>query len=299
MIYEITERLKVIEEKMDKVPYVEVLSIEEWERKAQKELQGKIKSYAQITVCKMEEGDSYLLGSMLIPVKNNIKEKKSFFFVIEKRGITFIDDLGMVESLLSKIADHKTWRKPGTKSLLYTFLESLISKDFIYLEELENRLAKLEDSVLNGGLDNFNHKLMNFRKEIAIWYSYYSQLIEITRKLRENEGEFFEDDGLRLFELFSDHVHSLQNSSQSLREYAVQIREAYQAEIDIKQNKIMEILTIVTTLCLPLTLITGWYGMNFEGMPELKWKYGYPGIIVVSIFVIMGCMWWFKKKKFI
>lgn len=164
---------------------------------------------------------------------------------------------------------------------------------------MENRLAKIEDSVLNGGLDNFNHKMMAFRKELSIWHNYYLQLLEMSRKMRENESDFFKEDGLRLFELFSDHVISLQNSTQFLREYAIQIREVYQAQIDIKQNKIMEILTIVTTLFLPLTLITGWYGMNFEYMPELKWKYGYPAMILVSVIVVVVCMWWFKRKKFL
>ena len=60
----------------------------------------------------------------------------------------------------------------------------------------------------------------------------------------------------------------------------------------------MKLLTIVTTVFMPLTLITGWYGMNFINMPELQWEYGYPAIIIVSILVIIGCMSVFRRKHY-
>lgn len=90
----------------------------------------------------------------------------------------------------------------------------------------------------------------------------------------------------------------LRNEAQLLREYCLQVRELFQAEIDIRQNRIMKILTIVTTIFLPLSLLAGWYGMNFTGMPELTWKYGYPAVIAVSILVVAVCLWIMKKKKF-
>ena len=90
----------------------------------------------------------------------------------------------------------------------------------------------------------------------------------------------------------------LRNEAQLLREYCLQVRELFQAEIDIRQNRIMKILTIVTTIFLPLSLLAGWYGMNFTGMPELTWKYGYPTVIAVSILVVTVCLWIMKKKKF-
>lgn len=93
-------------------------------------------------------------------------------------------------------------------------------------------------------------------------------------------------------------IARLKNEAQILREYGLQIRELFQAEIDIRQNRIMKILTIVTTIFLPLTLVAGWYGMNFSNMPELSWKYGYPAVIVISLVIVMICLWTMKKKKF-
>ena len=83
----------------------------------------------------------------------------------------------------------------------------------------------------------------------------------------------------------------------NLRDYVTQMREAYQAQVDIEQNQLMKFFTVITSLFLPLTLLVGWYGMNFSNMPELTWKYGYASIIVLSILICIGMIAWFKKKK--
>ena len=79
----------------------------------------------------------------------------------------------------------------------------------------------------------------------------------------------------------------------------MQLRDLYKAHIDIKQNRIMTVLTVVTTIFMPLTLIVGWYGMNFRFMPELKWKWGYPVVITISVLIVSGSLWFFKKKKWL
>ena len=81
-----------------------------------------------------------------------------------------------------------------------------------------------------------------------------------------------------------------------LREYASQVSSEYQAQVYIAQNRIMKLLTVVTTVCMPLSLIAGWYGMNFMNMPELHWAYGYPAVIALSALVVGGCILYFREK---
>ena len=81
-----------------------------------------------------------------------------------------------------------------------------------------------------------------------------------------------------------------------LQEYVEQVREAYQSQLDIEQNSIMKFFTVVTTIFLPLTLITGWYGMNML-IPEFQWKYGYLYVICLSFVVVLIMIGIFKKKK--
>lgn len=92
-------------------------------------------------------------------------------------------------------------------------------------------------------------------------------------------------------------VEQLQNHVHLLRENVLQIRELYQSIQDARQNKIMAVITIVTTIFLPLTLITGWYGMNFVYMPELQWRYGYFAVIMISLIIVIAEIIYFKKKN--
>ncbi len=75
------------------------------------------------------------------------------------------------------------------------------------------------------------------------------------------------------------------------------LRDLLQTRIDVKQNRIMTLLTVITTIFTPLTLLTGWYGMNFVYMPELRFKWSYPVVIAVSLSIAVGCIVYFKKKK--
>lgn len=89
----------------------------------------------------------------------------------------------------------------------------------------------------------------------------------------------------RLFHMLSHRLGRLREDAQLLREYCLQVRELFQTEVELRQNGITKTLTLVTTLCLPLSLVADWYGMNFTGMPELAWKYRCPTIIIASIFL--------------
>ena len=84
-----------------------------------------------------------------------------------------------------------------------------------------------------------------------------------------------------------------------MQDIVSQMREAYQSQLEIQQNDLMKVFTVVTTVFLPLNLITGWYGMNFKDMPELSWHYGYGSIIVVCFLIVIFLLYLFKKKKWI
>ena len=156
----------------------------------------------------------------------------------------------------------------------------------------------MEEDVSQEKISDFQTKLMPIRRELLNLRSYYDEIMDFTRELEENENGFFSDGEQRLFHMLEKRLGRLRDEAQLLREYCLQVRELFQAEIDIRQNRIMKILTIVTTIFLPLSLVAGWYGMNFVGMPELTWKYGYPAVIAVSAAIVLLSLWIMKKKKF-
>ena len=99
------------------------------------------------------------------------------------------------------------------------------------------------------------------------------------------------------WERYVHRTERLHQYAAEMKEYTQQIREIYQTQITLQQNRVMNFLTVVTTIFMPLTLITGWYGMNFYNMPELHWQYGYICVIIISIVVIIAECIYFKKKK--
>lgn len=259
-----------------------------------------IRDCKQIRITKTEVHSQYLFGTLYVPVKRaKANARVPVGFYVMKNLLVLVDTGGAVERTLHRLYARKKWISPTFGRVLYDFLEYLIGPDMVFLENMEGQLIQMEDAALNGDLDCFNHRMMAIRKELLYLHSYYEQLIDLGVELQENENVFFEEEELRYFKLFTKRVERLSNNSQLLREYSMQVREVYQAQVDIKQNQIMKVLTVVTTVFLPLSLIAGWYGMNFINMPELQWPFGYPLVILISILVLFICIWIFRRKKFL
>ena len=148
-------------------------------------------------------------------------------------------------------------------------------------------------------LDKYPDKLNDIRSFLMDMRIHYEQLLDFGQELEENENGFFKEENLRYFRLFTERVMRLMDQVNSLRDYTVQLRELFSTQLDIRMNRIMTVLTIVTVIFMPLTLIVGWYGMNFEYMPELQWRYSYVVVILVSAAILIGGIVWFRKKKWL
>ncbi|MHC1723755.1 MAG: CorA family divalent cation transporter [Aminipila sp.] len=253
-------------------------------------------SQNNIRFCKLESYADFLFGTLHIPKKREHNENISFAFYILENKLIFIDDTDIVKKNIEKIMGNKLRKGYTAERFLYDFLISLIEDDVLYLAEIEKDITKMEEVILAREVEDFNYKMLGLKKEISRLYRYYSQLTDLGESLFDNEMDFFGKDDVATFRIFADRVARLQGETQILREYAMQVQEVYQSEIGIRQNDVMKVLTMVTTIFLPLTLIAGWYGMNFTHMPELNWIYGYPMVIGLSITIVLVCLWIFKKK---
>lgn len=282
--------------------YVAVVSPEEWTRDKEKfnmgiDLEFEIEN---LFMTKAEVNYDSLTGSFIIPDRSDLLESSSrFAFALDERGIVFIDHDGYASSLVKRIAATKKWRYPGLERFIYDFLETIISGDLNMLERYEDEITIIEDRILEGNLTGELERNNEIRGELLKLKMYYEQLIDLGQELAENENDFFMSDNLRFFELFTARVTRLQRLVSTLKEYTMQVRELYQSELSVKQNRIMTVLTVVTTIIMPLTLVTGWYGMNFKYMPELDSPLAYPIVIGVVILMAISGIIYFKKKKWL
>ena len=99
--------------------------------------------------------------------------------------------------------------------------------------------------------------------------------------------------------IFTSRAARLHDYTENIRENLIQLHELYQAQIDIRQNETMAVLTVVTTIFLPLSLLAGWYGMNFTNMPLLNWKYGYLAVILLAAVILGLELRYFWKKGYL
>ena len=282
--------------------YVAVVSPEEWTRDKEKFNMGIDLEFEteNLFMTKAEVNYDSLTGSFIIPDRSDLLESSSrFAFALDERGIVFIDHDGYASSLVKRIATTKKWRYPGLERFIYDFLETIISGDLNMLERYEDEITIIEDRILDGNLTGELERNNEIRGELLKLKMYYEQLIDLGQELAENENDFFMSDNLRFFELFTARVTRLQGLVSTLKEYTMQVRELYQSELSVKQNRIMTVLTVVTTIIMPLTLVTGWYGMNFKYMPELDSPLAYPIVIGVVILMAVSGIIYFKKKKWL
>ena len=305
MYYKIRNTLEAIraEEIFDgEECYVAVVSPEEWTRDKEKfnmgiDLEFEIEN---LFMTKAEVNYDSLTGSFIIPDRSDLLESSNrFAFALDERGIVFIDHDGYAASLVKRIAATKKWRYPGLERFIYDFLETIISGDLNMLERYEDEITVIEDRILEGNLTGELERNNEIRGELLKLKMYYEQLIDLGQELAENENDFFVSDNLRFFELFTARVTRLQGLVSTLKEYTMQVRELYQSELSVKQNRIMTVLTVVTTIIMPLTLVTGRYGMKFKYMPELDSPLAYPVVIGVVILMAISGIIYFKKKKWL
>ena len=303
MYYLIEETLKKCSAKAchsGKGQYVAVLTPDEWAKEKDKFEMGIDIDFDTIEIynTKAEVNYDSVTGTFSIPDRSNMVDYKDFAFALDEKGIVFIDPNQNAIDLVNKISETKKWRMPSLERFIYDFLEQIIRGDLRLLEKYEAELDKIDKDVEkdnNPDMDRVND-IRGFLRDFRL---HYDHLIDLAQELEENENDFFKEENIRFFRLFSNRVSRLLDIVNSLLDYTSQIRDTYESRLDVKQNRIMTVLTVVTTIFMPLTLIVGWYGLNFKYMPELDKVWGYPVVIIVSILIGIGSLIFFKFKKWL
>ena len=249
---------------------------------------------------KAEVNYDSLTGSFQIPNRDDLEAPPACFaFALDEKGVVFIDNSGTAEAMIQEIRKRKHWREPCLERFLYDFLEQLVEKDLPLMEQYEQELNQIEDMILISPVKDGLARVNEIRSNVRVLLVHYEQVIDMTQELEENENGFFQEKNLRYMHLFMNRIMRRYDSAVSLREHTIQVRDLYNSRMEVNLNQTMTILTVITTIFMPLTLIAGWYGMNFRYMPELQWEYGYPVVILVSILIVILCLVIFKKKKWL
>ena len=248
---------------------------------------------------KSESHPGFDFISLLVPKRNGRNQAFHLCAYFRKNLLLLYSDnpgeYGKIRRLFEELDIH-SYPNGGLARLLCAYLDQLIHDDAQVLEDLEQRIFELEDQLLTGKKSDCVKEIVAFRRKLTPLKRFYDGLYAIAQAAEENDNGLVPKNELRYFKMLRQRADRLGQSVLTLREYVAQVREAYQAQVDINLNNLMKIFTVVTVIFLPLTLIAGWYGMNFD-MPEYRLSFGYPLVIAASLLILAVCLILFKRKK--
>ncbi len=252
---------------------------------------------------KLEDHTDYLflVVRMLYnqPDSDELQSEQLSFILLENCLITFQERAGDVfEAIRERIRNnHGRIRRMSADYLLYALMDAIVDNYFLIMEstgekieEIEQSMMERPDSVLLNELYRMKRELLYIRK--CTW-----PLREAVGGLERGESALLrEPTGPFIRDLY-DHTIQVIDTVETFRDMLSGVQDLYLSSMGHKTNQVMQVLTIIATIFIPLTFVAGIYGMNFEYMPELGWKYSYLLFWMVILLLTIGMVIYFRRKK--
>lgn len=269
------------------------------------------------SVCRLEPAywvgvkllEGHLYGTFCFHKNTDAKKRAiSAAFLLDEQEFLLValkDEEGMLKQMREYLSEKASEDPNQMEEGLEAVFDSILKQGQQKIEEMEKYLIEMEREIVGGRINrNRNRSIFECKRLLTVWKNDYARFLDLIEgingleeKKKETQGQILNEESACYFRIYENKLKHLTEETQFLYEELVRIREALDAALSYEQNRIMKVFTTVTTVFMPLTLITGWYGMNFERMPELHWQYGYVFVGVISILVILVCIWFFRRKK--
>jgi magnesium transporter len=188
-------------------------------------------------------------------------------------------------------------RKRGSDYLAYALLDTIVDHYFKSLEELVEKIEDLQDQVITDPgkeilnvIQQLKHEMLFVRR--SVW-----PLREIITSLIRDESRLIDEKITIYLRDLYDHTLQVIDTVESIRDMLSGLLDVYLSSVSNRMNEVMKVLTIIATIFIPLTFIAGIYGMNFNYMPELNWKWSYPVLWLVMLAILAVMIVWLKRRK--
>lgn len=182
---------------------------------------------------------------------------------------------------------------------LYLLIDLVVDNYFSVGDRIEARIEKLEEDILMHTKKSHLSEIIGLRSEILWLKKMLGPQKEVINTLNKKDLRLIDDQLQKYFSDIYENAVKISETFETYRDLMGNLREAYQSSIANRANEIMRVFTAITTIFMPLTVITGIYGMNFDHMPELHTKYGYYGVIGVMLTLGCGMLYVFRKKEWL
>ncbi|HAE87731.1 TPA: magnesium and cobalt transport protein CorA, partial [Candidatus Marinimicrobia bacterium] len=219
---------------------------------------------------------------------------KNFLFTFqEKPGDVF-------EPVRDRLRQHKgRIRSLGPDYLAYALIDAIVDNYFLVLEKMGDRIEALEERLVQNPTDDILQMLHRLKREMIYLRKSVWPLRELLSGLERSESSLIQQSTGVYFRDVYDHTIQIIDTIESYRDIISGMLDTYLSSVSNKMSEVMKVLTIISTIFIPLTFIAGIYGMNFEYMPELGWKWSYPLVWLLMIGVSILMVVFFRKKKWL
>ena len=188
-------------------------------------------------------------------------------------------------------------RRMGADYLTYALIDSIVDSYFIILEKIGDRIELLEEELISDPTPKTLQTIHRFKRQMILLRRSVWPLREIIKDLQtEGSPLIGETTDIFLRDVY-DHTIQVVETVETYRDIISGMIDIYLSNMSNKMNEVMKVLTIIATIFIPLTFIAGVYGMNFNYMPDLEWRWGYPAAWLLMFAIFCGMMIYFKKRK--
>ncbi len=246
---------------------------------------------------KYESLDGYDLVSLNVLNYEDlyVSQKRVLLYLKKRLALFFCEDIERVKNIIEGCSINK-YENITFNRLIYNFCNKLTVGDTGIFDSIEKEIMSLEKALITTKKQDCVKEIISLRKRLMILKRYYEQFLDVLDDVQENDNRIFDKKTLRYFKVLEGRIDRLYHNVLNLRDYVTQVREAYQAEVDISLNTTMKLFTVITAISVPLNVIVGWYGMNLD-MPEYNWHFMYPAVVAASLLIVLGSVYYFKKNN--
>ena len=207
------------------------------------------------------------------------------------------DKLDSMQELTRRIEElHNRFFEAGTDFLAYSIIDGIVDNYFFTMEDISDKVEMIEKFVINSPSQHLLEKIYDMKKELLLIQRNVRPLRDVINSIVRSENPIVKSETLMYYRDVYDHVTHVVDTIDVFRDMIMSLVDIYLSSISKRMNEVMKVLTIISTIFMPLTFIAGIYGMNFKYMPELEMHFGYP-IALCGMFVISLAMVYFFKKK--
>jgi magnesium transporter len=191
-------------------------------------------------------------------------------------------------------------RSRGADYLLFAILDSAVDNYFHLMESMTDKVESIEDKIFEGKEQEVvTNEIQNLKREILRIRKAVTPLMEITNRFERVHTDLISKETRDLMKDLHEHVAQVMESVEMNREMIWGLMDMHMSLLSNKMNEVMKVLTIISTIFIPLSFIAGVYGMNFEYIPELKFRYAYFLLLGIMVLIIVGMLFYFRRKKWL